>query len=310
MKIGRVVLLMSVLFGLLQFMVPVVSAQDVPAGVPKGGEAATVSAVANGGTISITLSDGSSHNVGLIGVSAPEVPTATAPGQCYGAESRSYLESLAVPGSVVYLEKDSNIQEKDETLLRFVWIVPANGGKAFLANTKMVRDGYADVGQGGSDSKYADRLNEAEQTAKDADKGAWGACGQIHKANELTEEQQLAQYETVDIRDVDVRPGNHYGQQIVFSGSVLTIQVAPPGKVAYLGDTNPMPYEAFIQVRVNAPDGSLVTVSVGYIGDTNGIFENTWVTVYGTVVDTFSGTNLLGGSITQAFIAADKIQIG
>ena len=220
---------MSVLFGLLQFMVPVVFAEETPAGIPKGAEAATVSAVANGGTISVVLSDGSSRNVGLIGVSAPEVPTATTPGQCYGAESRSYLESLAVPGSVVYLEKDSKIQEKDETLLRFVWIVPADGGKAFLVNTKMVRDGYADVGQGGSDSKYADRLSDAESKAKDGDRGAWGICGQMHKENPQSPEQVKAQYEPVDIRDVSVRPGTYLDKKIMFSGSVLSINVARPG---------------------------------------------------------------------------------
>jgi endonuclease YncB( thermonuclease family) len=310
MKIGRVVLLMSVLLGLLQFMVPVVFAQETPAGVPKGAEAATVSAVANGGTISVVLSDGSSRNVGLIGVSAPEVLTATTPGQCYGAESRSYLESLAVPGSVVYLEKDSKIQEKDETLLRFVWIVPADGGKAFLVNTKMVRDGYADVGQGGSDSKYADRLSDAESKAKDGDRGAWGVCGQMHKENPQSPEQVKAQYEPVDIRDVSVRPGTYLDKKIMFSGSVLSINVARPGYGYEMGDSNPDFYSTSMQVTVAAIDGSTEVINIGYNGDTAGFFEGSYVTVYGRVVDTDTFSNLYGGTVSLPLVAADMVELG
>jgi endonuclease YncB( thermonuclease family) len=310
-KIGRFVLLMSVLFGLLQVVAPAVSAQDAPAGVPKGAEAATVSAVANGGTISVVLSDGSSRNVGLIGVSAPEVPTATAPGQCYGAEARSYLESLAVPGSVVYLEKDSKIQEKDETLLRFVWIVPADGGKAFLVNTKMVRDGYADVGQGGGDSKYAARLDEAEQKAKDGDKGAWGACGQIHKANELTEEQIKAQYQApADMRDLFVRTGTLMGQKILVSGTVRTIKVAGPGRGFSLGDQVPVVTGTMMQIEIPLPTGGSEWAVVGFDGDTAGIYEGSWVTVWGTVVGTDTFTNAMGGQISQPLILADYVQLG
>lgn len=297
----------SLLFGGLAASV---AAQAAPDGVPKSAETATVSSVPNGGTLVVITADGAQRNVGLIGVSAPTVPTATDPGQCYGEEARLYLESLAIPGTVVYLEADGKVKESDETLLRHVWIVPADGGKPFLANTKMVRDGYADVGQGGNKSKYAKRLSQGAAGAKEAGKGAWGACGQIHKPNPLTEEMRLAQYQAADIRDVDIRPGDLLGQKVTFSGSVLSIHVASPGRVLVLGDSNPQDYKALIQVTVTAVDGSRVTVCVGYDGDTSGIYEDTWITVYGTVVDVLSFTNGFGGDVTQTLIAGDQVNIG
>jgi endonuclease YncB( thermonuclease family) len=298
---------LSLMFGSLA---GTVSAQDNPEGVPKSGEAVTVSAVPNGGTIVVILGDGSTRNVGLIGVSAPSVPTATDPGQCYGEEARLYLESLAIPGTVVYLEADSGVKENDETLLRHVWTVPADGGKALLANTKMVRDGYADVGQGGSDSKYAGRLAEGETKAKDGKRGAWAVCGEIHKPNPQSPEQVKAQYEPVDVRDVAIRPASYFDRKITFSGTILTIQVAPPGRGYEIGDSDSEVFSTYMQVTATAIDGSTQVFVVGYDGDTAGMFENSYVTVYGTVFDTHSGTNAFGGTITQPAVSAEILELG
>lgn len=286
-----------------------VDAQDLPDGIPQGSEAAVVSSVPNGGTLAVVLTDGTARNVGLIGVSAPTVPTSTDPGQCYGEEARLYLESLAIPGTTVYLEADSKVKETDETLLRHVWIVPADGGKALLANTKMIRDGYADVGQGGSNSKYASRLKDAASKAEEGERGAWAVCGEIHKPNPKTPEMIKAQYEPVDLRDVSIRPSNYFGKKITFYGSVLTIQVAPPGRGYNIGDTDPEFFSTFMQVQGVAIDGSIQTIVVGYNGDTSGIFEDSYVTVYGTVFDTDSGTNLFGGVVTQPAVDAEIVEL-
>jgi endonuclease YncB( thermonuclease family) len=299
--------LLTLIFGGLA---PGASAQDVPDGVPQGSEAVTVSGALNGGTLAVVLADGTARNVGLIGVSAPTVPTATEPGQCYGEEARLYLESLAIPGTTVYLEADPKVKETDETLLRHVWVVPADGGKAFLVNTKMVRDGYADVGQGGNKSKYAARLKDAADKAKDKESGAYAVCGEIHKPNPQTPEQIKAQYESVDLRDVSIRPSNYFGRKITFYGSVLSIQVAPPGRGFNVGDTDPEFFSTFMQVQGVAIDGSIQTIVVGYNGDTSGIFEGSYVSVYGTVYDTDSGTNLFGGTVTQPAVNAEIVELG
>lgn len=287
-----------------------VAAQDLPAGVPKSSEPAVVSSVPNGGTLAVVLADGTSRNVGLIGVSAPTVPTATDPGQCYGEEARLYLEGLAIPGTTIYLEADPKVKENDETLLRHVWIVPADGGKALLVNTKMIRDGYADVGQGGDKSKYADRFAEAADQAEEKERGAWAVCGEIHKPNPQTPEQIKAQYESVDVRDVAIRPANYFGRKITFSGTILTIQVAPPGRGYEIGDTTPDLFVTYMQVTATAIDGSTQVLVVGFDGDTSGMFEDSYVVVYGTVFDTHSGTNMLGGVITQPAVDAEIVELG
>lgn len=297
---------LSLMFGSLA---GTVSAQDNPEGVPKSGEAVTVSSVPNGGTLVVILGDGSTRNVGLIGVSAPSVPTATDPGQCYGEEARLYLESLAIPGSIVYLEADSGVKETDETLLRHVWVVPADGGKALLANTKMVRDGYADVGQGGSDSKYAGRLADGETKAKKGKRGAWAVCGEIHKQNPQTPEQVKAQYEPVDIRDVSVRPGNYFDRKIFFTGLVNQIQVAQPGYGYYVGSDGDRMFSTSIIVTVQAIDGSYVPISIGYDGDTSGIFEDSYINVYGTVFGVDSVVNVYGRSENCPALEAAIIEI-
>ena len=76
-----------------------------------------------------------------------------------------------------------------------------------------------------------------------------------------------------------------------------------------LGDDEPAEYGAQLQIQVPAPDGSLEVIFVGYDGDTEGIFEGTYVTVYGTVVDTQSFENSLGGGVTQPLVDAELVVI-
>lgn len=77
-----------------------------------------------------------------------------------------------------------------------------------------------------------------------------------------------------------------------------------------LGDTNEQPYGVQMQVTVPAPDGTTEVVFVGYDGDTTGMFEGTWVTVYATVVDYQTFENRLGGGVTQPLVAAEYVLIG
>ncbi len=71
-----------------------------------------------------------------------------------------------------------------------------------------------------------------------------------------------------------------------------------------LGDDDPIPAEAAMQVTVAAPDGTTEAVFVSYDGDTAGMFEGSYIAVYGEVVSTQSGVNLLGGPVTQPLVQA------
>jgi hypothetical protein len=108
-----------------------------------------------------------------------------------------------------------------------------------------------------------------------------------------------------DVRDLAVRTRNYLGKKIAFDGVVLTL--FDTGQPVLLGDNDPKEYAAQMQVIVPAPDGSSETVMVGVNADTAGIFVNSTVHVCGTVVDTASGENALGGTITQPLVSAESI---
>jgi hypothetical protein len=125
-----------------------------------------------------------------------------------------------------------------------------------------------------------------------------------------TFDEIVANYPPIpDIRELSIRPGNLIGEQIAFSGTVLTINVAAPGRVFVLGDDDPAEYAAQLQIQVPAPDGSTEAIFIGYDGDTEGIFEGSYVTVYGTVVGTQSFENTLGGGVTQPLVDAELVVI-
>lgn len=118
-----------------------------------------------------------------------------------------------------------------------------------------------------------------------------------------TWEEKLAAYAPLaDVRELAIRPGGLMGQKIFFYGTILTIQVAGPGMVAVLGDDESIGVEAAIQVTVAAPDGSTEVVFVGTDSDTAGMFEGSYIVVYGEVVGTQTFTNAFGGSISQPLV--------
>lgn len=126
-----------------------------------------------------------------------------------------------------------------------------------------------------------------------------------------TFEERVADYVPLaDVRELAIRPGNLIGSEITFSGTILSIDVAGPGRGFNLGDENPQVYAARLQITVPAPDGTTEVVFIGYDGDTTGMFEGTWVTVYATVVGTQSFENAMGGGITQPLVDAENVLIG
>jgi hypothetical protein len=110
-----------------------------------------------------------------------------------------------------------------------------------------------------------------------------------------------------DIRELAIGRGYQTGDNLSFSGTVLTIFVADPGMGFTLGTNSELVASTALQVDVAAPDGSIATIVVGYNGDTTGVFEGSWITVYGVLRGTECGTNLLGGQICQPLIEAVEV---
>ena len=287
-----------------------------PAGIPANAEMATVVEHRDGKTLVVKLAE-KRKAVVLIGLDVPDVDAPPA-GECFAQESLQRLQKVVPVDSVVYLEADKVDQNEKKQLLRYVWLPGASGKKPTFVNQKMIRDGFAAYDDGEKENlRYATRLREAELRAIDESRGLWSECGGPHErllptpTPTLTADQMMAQYQPLaDVRDLAIRPWTLYGQKIVFSGTILSIHVAQPGYVFTLGDTDPQEYTSELQVIVTAPDGSTEVVFVGYNGDTTGMYEDSYVTVYGVPVDTQSFTNMMGGGVTQPLVAADLIELG
>jgi hypothetical protein len=110
-----------------------------------------------------------------------------------------------------------------------------------------------------------------------------------------------------DPRELDVRPHNHIGEKWVFCGTVTFLQVAGVGSSLYPADNVTTSWDSVLQVW---PPGYDVRFMVGFDGDTSGIFEDSYVCVWGTVVDTASGSNAFGGSIVNALFDAEFVELG
>jgi endonuclease YncB( thermonuclease family) len=285
-----------------------------PPGIPESAVPAEVVDQIDGAGIKVILA-GEQVNVALIGLEVSRRTGGPKPGECYGDEAFARLRELLPEGTTVYLESDKKLHD-DDMFLRYVWLPGSGNAKATLVNTKMVREGYAAFKSDGVNTRYDDNLKAQEATAKKDKRGLWGVCGGVHQRIIPTPtpapsaEEIKAQYEPLaDVRELAIRPGGMIGQKIYFYGTIRTIHVAPPGKIAVLGDSRPLPYGVAMQVQVAAPDGSTEWVFIGYSGDTAGMFEGSYVLIYGTVVDTQTGTNMFGGAITQPLVNAKYVEL-
>lgn len=127
---------------------------------------AKVARVIDGDTIQ--LSDG--QTVRYIGVDTPETVAPNQPVACYGHEASEKNKEL-VEGKTVYLEKDVSETDRFQRLLRYVYLETGE-----MVNELLVRDGYAQVATFPPDVKYEQRFLEAQRTAREANRGLWGAC--------------------------------------------------------------------------------------------------------------------------------------
>jgi micrococcal nuclease len=288
----------------------------LPDTIPPDAKKAVVQEVRDSSTYVVEL-DGKRKLVRLIAVDAPDAKVKPL-GECYANEAIAHLGELAPKDTTVYLEPDAIDRDKDGRLLRFVWVPgEKKDDKPVLINGRMIRDGYAAWFEEDDNYTYEYVFERYEKEAKDRNRGIWKNCGGPHEKIKPTptppptDDELKAQYQPLaDVRELVTRPGGMFGQKITFAGTLLDITVAPPGKVFVLGDEDPQAYSAWLQVWVTAPDGSVEAVSVGFNGDTTGMFEDSYVVVWGTVVDTVSGTNGFGGAITQPLVSAQFVELG
>jgi len=124
-----------------------------------------VTKVIDGDTI--TLENG--EVVRYIGIDTPETVHPSKEVGCFGEESSKKNKEL-VGGKLVRLEKDISERDKYQRLLRYVWV------DDIFVNDYLVREGYATSVSYPPDVKYQEQFRQAEQEARENNRGLWSSC--------------------------------------------------------------------------------------------------------------------------------------
>lgn len=137
--------------------------------VPPGLQAARVTQVVDGDTIRVEI-DGTEFRLRYIGIDAPETMDPLRGVECYGPQATTRNKQL-VEGKTVGLETDVSNVDKNDRLLRYIWL------DGEMVNATLVREGFAEAVAYPPDTKHQDSLNELEEEARSAQVGLWGgAC--------------------------------------------------------------------------------------------------------------------------------------
>ncbi len=149
-----------------------------PAGLGSGPEPpqwATVVEVADGDTITVRLDNGSVETVRYLGIDAPATS-----GECFGREAAAKNAEL-VSGRRVALQFGVRQRDQDQRLLRYVWVT-GESGPMRMVNVELLRAGVAAGSSSPPDAPYQQAFLRAEEEARTAKRGLWGACSGPNQA--------------------------------------------------------------------------------------------------------------------------------
>ena len=112
-----------------------------------------------------------------IGIDTPETKHPTKGVQCYGKEASNKNKEL-VEGKMIRMEKDVSETDRYGRLLRYVWLVDDNATASaeLFINDFLVREGYAHASTFPPDVAYSNQFVEAQQEARDNNRGLWNKC--------------------------------------------------------------------------------------------------------------------------------------
>ncbi|MFM8239147.1 MAG: thermonuclease family protein [Actinomycetota bacterium] len=137
---------------------------------------ADVERVVDGDTIRVIV-DGREVTVRMIGIDTPESVKPDSPVECFGPEASQFARDR-LSGASVTLELDASQGSTDQygRTLAYVWVEGDDGSLA-LFNLAAVEAGYAVARQyGRTPFEWKDQFRAAEQRARSAGVGLWGAC--------------------------------------------------------------------------------------------------------------------------------------
>lgn len=139
----------------------------------QGKEIARVTRVIDGDTIEINIR-GETKKLRYIGVNTPETVDPRRPDECFGEEASKENKRL-VEGKDIILEKDISETDQFNRLLRYIYL-PLSDGSLLFINDYLVRQGFANASTFPPDVKYYQQFLEAQQEARDNNRGLWGKC--------------------------------------------------------------------------------------------------------------------------------------
>lgn len=115
-----------------------------------------------------TTSRADEVTVRLIGIDTPELRPEI---ECYAIEARDHLRELLPQGSEVWIAADVEEFDRYGRTLLYLWTTDGRS-----VNADLVANGYATTLRIAPDDRYWRQLGSAEDAARDAGAGLWGAC--------------------------------------------------------------------------------------------------------------------------------------
>lgn len=147
---------------------------------PRAPVQATVQEIFDGDTGRFRLDSGETRSVRFLSIDTPEENAGNPdPPECYADEATDRTEELLPEGTRVWLTWDGEEQDGFDRLLSYIFVgeTPSVDNYDAWVNLKLVQEGYARAFIFSNNQTYRTTFEGAEQDAKDANLGRWGACG-------------------------------------------------------------------------------------------------------------------------------------
>lgn len=129
--------------------------------------------------------------VRMIGIDAPEKDGPYTEEECYGGEADEFLSELLPEGTTVYLQVDNDDDIPDDReieddgmelddndrWLAHAYLSADGTDEYYLVSEILALGGYVDVRDYEGNTYFVDELENAEEIAREEDRGIWGNCG-------------------------------------------------------------------------------------------------------------------------------------
>jgi micrococcal nuclease len=176
----RLLAVLGLLLAIMSPVVPALAANDKEDEIPQDAVQAELDRIIDGDTFDAFIYENGrteEERVRMIGIDTPETNYSYGnEPECYGSEATKKTESILVAAEEIWLEADKGDRDPNGRLLRYVWYVSHVDHKVHFLNEELVELGYALAKTYPPNTKYQDRLDDAEDEAIRDSAGMWLTC--------------------------------------------------------------------------------------------------------------------------------------